>query len=242
VRVIRRRRVLSPRTRSWWSRQELRRVHEKWPYWVPKGRFRETWASWADASWNMANEAGHDAAWEREADGEPSSMMLLTVHNEELHGPVPQEVSGDVPKESVRRRALAQQLHAQLNDLAAWTGPDRLGWSVLNVPVSRLDGVQRALREAPLAAQRDPGSVLVTSGRKSGRVVMRVHGDTFSVVFHVSPGEGPVLVLLDELQGYAVRVDTDADPKGINQVWAMKWAILQAVNEVGRPRPRAVAS
>jgi hypothetical protein len=187
-------------------------------------------------------DAARDAEWERQARGEPSSMVLVTVHSEDLHGPVPQEVTGDVPKESVKRRALAQQLHAQLADPPSWTGPDRFGWSVLNVPVSRLAGVQRALEQAPLTAQHDPGSVLVTSGSRSGAVVLRLHGDTFSVVFHVSPGDGPVLVLLDELPGYAVRVDNDPDPKGLNRVWIMKWAVLQALNEMGRPRPRAAAS
>jgi hypothetical protein len=189
----------------------------------------------------MDDEAIRDAEWERQANGEPSSMVLVTVHDERLHGPVPQEVAGDVPKESVKRRALAQQLHAQLADLPSWTGPDRLGWSVLNVPVSRLAGVQRALEQAPLTAQRDPGAALVTNGTRSGAVVLRLHGDTFSVVFHVSPGDGPVLVLLDELPGYAVRVDTDPDPKSLNRVSVMKWAVLQALNEIGRPRPRAVA-
>jgi hypothetical protein len=179
----------------------------------------------------MAFEAAHDAEWERQANGEPSSMVLMTVHDEDIHGPVPQEVGGDVPQESMKRRALAQQLHAQLTDGPSWTGPDRLGWSVLNVPVSRLAAVGRALQEAPLTAQRDPGAVLVTSGKRSGAVVLRLHGDTFSVVFHVSPGDGPVLVLLDELPGYAVQVDTDPDPNSLNRVSVMKWAVLQAVNE-----------
>jgi hypothetical protein len=163
-------------------------------------------------------------------------MVLLTVHNEHVHGPVPQEVAADVPVGSRARRVLAQQLHAQLSDPPSWTGPDRFGWSVLTVPVARLDSVGRALAEAAATARRDPGSVLVTSGRRSGAVVCRVHGDTFSVVFQVSPGDGPVLVVLDELPGYAVRVDTDADPKAISRVMMMKWDVVAAMNELSTGR------
>lgn len=64
-------------------------------------------------------------------------MIVLPVHDERLHGPVPNEAPADVPAGSRKRRALAQQLHAQLADPPSWTGPDRLGWSVLDVPAAR---------------------------------------------------------------------------------------------------------
>lgn len=159
-------------------------------------------------------------------------MILLPVHDERIHDAVSQELPAGLPPEAVKRRALAQQLHAQLADAPSWTGPDRIGWSVLDVPASRLAGAQRALQEAPLTARRDPGSVLITSGRRSGAVVLRLHGDTFSVVFHVSPGDGPVLVILDELPGYAVRVDTDPAPKSIMRVMAMKFEVLRALDKM----------
>ncbi|NES17277.1 MULTISPECIES: hypothetical protein, partial [Micromonospora] len=187
-------------------------------------------------------DAVFDEEWRRQARGEPSSMILLPVHDERLHGPVSNEVPADVPAASRKRRALAQQLHAQLADPPSWTGPDRLGWSVLDVPAARLDGAARALREAPATALRDPSSVLVTVGKRSGAVVLRLHGDTFSVVFHVSPGDGPVLVVLDELPGYAVRVDTDRDPKGIMCVMAMKHEVLRAVDMTQGSRPAAAGA
>ena len=170
-------------------------------------------------------------------------MILLPVHDEALDGAVPQEVSADVPAGSGKRRVLAQQLHAQLADPPSWTGPDRFGWSVLNVAVARLDGVARALRQAPVTAGHDPGSVLVTRGRRSGVVVLRLHGDTFSVVFQAAPGDGPVLVVLDDLPGYAVRVDTDPNPRAIMQVMAMKDEVLRAVDLAQRlPSPEAAGA
>ncbi|MDQ7905974.1 hypothetical protein RB614_15790 [Phytohabitans sp. ZYX-F-186] len=183
-------------------------------------------------------DAVFDQEWDRQARGEPSTMIVLPIHDERLDGPIPQEDLSQVPAGSVKRRALAQQLHAQLADPPSWTGPDRFGWSVLDVPVARLDGVARALREAPAAAH-DPRSVLITSGKRSGHVVLRLHGDTFSVVFHVSPGDGPVLVVLDELPGYAVRVDTDPDRKAVMQVMTMKFEVLRAVDKAERSRPAA---
>jgi hypothetical protein len=98
VGVIRRRRVRPAPTRSVWARQELRRVHRAFRYWVPKGRCRQAWVHWADDSREMDDEAIRDAEWQHQANGEPSSMVLMTVHDERLHGPVPQEVTGDVPK------------------------------------------------------------------------------------------------------------------------------------------------
>lgn len=199
---------------------------------MPKARTRPEWASWADDAWNRGMDAAYDREWERQARGDPSSMILLPVHD----GRIPDAVSHDLPAgltpEAVKRRALAQQLHAQLADAPSWTGPDRIGWSVLDVPASRLAGALRALQEAPLTARRDPGSVLITSGTRSGAVVLRLHGDTFSVVFHVSPGDGPVLLILDELPGYAVRVDTDPDPKSIMRVMAMKFEVLHALDKL----------
>jgi hypothetical protein len=182
-------------------------------------------------------DAAFDSEWERQMRGEPAFAMILPVHDERLRGPVPQEVPASGPAGSAKRRALAQQLHAQLADPPSWTGPDRLGWSVLEVPAARLAGAARALREAPGTVWVDPGAVLVTVGRRSGAVVLRLHGDTFSVVFHVSPGDGPVLVLLDELPGYAVRVDTDPDPKALARVMAMKFEVLRAVDQTHRSRP-----
>lgn len=219
----------------------MRRVIYADRYRVPKGRTREAWANWADDVYNQGMDALFDEEWERQARGEPSTTILLTVHDERIDGPIPQEVPAHIPPAAQKRRALAQQLHAQLADPPSWTGPDRFGWSVLNVPASRIDGAARALEQAPLTALRDPGSVLITSGQRSGAVVLRLHGDTFSVVFHVSPGDGPVLVVLDELPGYAVRVDTDPDPKAVMRVMGMKFEVLRAVETAQRSRPAAGA-
>jgi hypothetical protein len=219
-------------------RRALRRAIGADEYRVPKARTRHAWAHWADNVYNRGVDATFDVEWQRQARGQPSSMMLVPIHHDEsLHGPVPTEVPAEAPAASRQRRALAQQLHAQLADPPSWTGPDRFGWSVLDVPVARLDGVARALEQAPVTALRDPASVLVTSGRRSGVVVLRLHGDTFSVVFHVSPGDGPVLVVLDELPGYAVRVDTDPDPKAIARVIAMRLDVLRVMDKLERSRP-----
>lgn len=211
---------------------------------MPKGRSRPAWANWADDVHNRQVDAAFDAEWQRQAAGEPDSMIMLPVHHESVHGPVPSDAPSDGvvrSAASVQRRALAQQLHAQLTDPPSWTGPDRFGWSVLDVPAARVNGVAQAIEAAPEVAQRDPGSVLVTEGKRSGAVVLRLHADTFSVVFHVSPGDGPVLVLLDDLPGYAVRVDTDPDPKGIMRVMGMKYEILRAMDVTARARPVAEA-
>lgn len=229
---VSRRRVARARVRSVRFRRACRRARAADFYRVPKGRTREAWAAWADDAFNRSVEAVHDREWQRQTRGEPPSMMLLPVHDHRREGPVSPEVPAGLSPEAVRRRALAQQLHAQLADPPSYTGPDRFGWSVLHVPASQLPGAQRALREAPLAARRDPGSVLITRGERSGAVVLRLHGDTFSVVFHVSPGDGPVLLLLDELPGYAVRVDTDPDPKGIARVVVMKFEVLRALDRL----------
>jgi hypothetical protein len=223
-------------------RRALRRALDADPYRVPKPRTRHAWAGWADDVYNRDMDAVFDQEWERQAHGEPSSMILLPVHDERIHGPIPDEVGADVPAASRHRRALAQQLHAQLADPPSWTGPDRFGWSVLDVPAARLAGATRAVEQAPATARRDPSCVLVTVGKRSGAVVLRLHGDTFSVVFHVSPGDGPVLVFLDELPGYAVRVDTDPDPKGIMRVMAMKLEVLAAIDQMQRSHPAAAGA
>ena len=223
-------------------RRALRRALDADPYRVPKPRTRQAWENWADDAYNRGVDAVFDEEWERQARGEPSSMMLLPVHDERMHGPIPDEVAADVPAASRHRRALAQQLHAQLADPPSWTGPDRFGWSVLDVPAAQLAGAARALEQAPSTARHDPSSVLVTVGKRSGAVVLRLHGDMFSVVFQVSPGDGPVLVVLDELPGYAVRVDTDPDPKGIMRVMAMVHEVLAAVDMTQRSRPAAAGA
>lgn len=117
---------------------------------------------------------------------------------------------------------LAQRLHAELTESAAGTG--ELAAAVAGDPtVVTREATCRALELAPKAAQSGTG-VLVAHG--PGGRALRLHADTFSVVFRVSPDHHPVLVMLDGWPGFAVRVDTDPDLA--DQVTAMIAGVLCA--------------
>ena len=59
---------------------------------VPKARTRRAWANWADDAWNRGMDAAYDQEWERQARGEPTSMILLPIHDERIHDAVTQEL------------------------------------------------------------------------------------------------------------------------------------------------------
>lgn len=77
----------------------------------------------------------------------------------------------------------------------------------VDVPVRMIPGLAQVLRDAPEVVADWPASaVRVARGR--GGVVIRVHGDAWSVVFRVG---GRVLVVLDSMADTALRVDRDED-------------------------------
>jgi hypothetical protein len=183
-------------------------------------------------------------AWQRREldEFENAEVIMVPVHDVRFAGPLP---AATAPAEGgserpagpagVGRRGLAQRLAAELIEAPGGIpghqtvlGHDLLSAVALTVAVSRLDGVGRALSLAPVVAQKSPGAALVAAG-KGGKAVW-VHGDTFSVVFRMSP-VAPVLVLLDELPGYAVRVDTDTDRDARNRVQAMVFGVLVALGQ-----------
>lgn len=77
----------------------------------------------------------------------------------------------------------------------------------LDVSVRAIPGLERVFADAPGVVQAWPdGAVRAVRGR--GGVVVRVHGDGWSVVFRVG---GRVLVVLDSLPESVLRVDRDRD-------------------------------
>ena len=69
-----------------------------------------------------------------------------------------------------------------------------------------------------------PGSTTIAEGAGGG--VVRMHTPLFSVVFRFYPQMAPVLVLVDAMPDYAVRVDLDESPQGRFQVMQMIGGIL----------------
>lgn len=124
-----------------------------------------------------------------------------------------------------RRRALAQRLHVDLTGSPTETGGPVAAVAANPTVVTRA-ATCRALELAPKAAQSGTG-MLVADG--PGGRVLRLHADTFSVVFRVAPGHSPVLVTLDGWPGFAVRADTDPDLA--DQVTAMIAGVLCACEE-----------
>jgi hypothetical protein len=126
---------------------------------------------------------------------------------------------------------LAQRLLADLvGDSASVPGHDLASAVSLALPVAQVPGVERALVEVAGVAQRSSAAVLVAAG--AGGTAARVHGDGYSVVFRFIPQVGPVLVLLDELPDYAVRVDVDPDPDVRNRVQVAVFGVLTGAGRV----------
>lgn len=126
--------------------------------------------------------------------------------------PVPQAAGlADVGRE---RRWLARMLAGELVDppVPHVSGHDLLSARSISLPVSRLAAVEQAMRQSVVLPLQAPGSVVVASTDQ--RDVMLVHCDTYSIVWGMDGQPSPVLVPVDELPGYAVRVDQDTSQRG----------------------------
>jgi hypothetical protein len=128
--------------------------------------------------------------------------FVLPVHDVARRGPLPIEqppelsdAGADVGRE---RRRLARMLAEEL-----------INPPVPHVPGHDLVSARSISLPVPLQA---PGSVVVASTKR--RNVMLVHGDTYSIVWGMDGQPSPVLVMVDELPGYAVRVDEDTSQRG----------------------------
>ncbi|MGH3737746.1 MAG: hypothetical protein ACRDT6_19355 [Micromonosporaceae bacterium] len=163
-------------------------------------------------------------------------VIELPVHDVRLRGPAPvSEVPPPGLSEAVlARRELALQLAAELTDppVPHTPGHDLVSAVSIEMPVSYLSSVTEALSDAPEVPFKSPEDVMYTECPGGG--VVRLHGNRFSVVFRFTPGQGPVLVLTDELPGYAARVDLDDTPDSRNRVALMIFGVLMGL---GRPVP-----
>jgi hypothetical protein len=157
-------------------------------------------------------------------------VIMLDVHDVKIHGPLPAE-SDARSSVAQRRRVLAQRLLAELvDDSASVPGHDLVSAVSLALPAAQVPGVGRALLEVAEVARRSSAAVLVAAG--AGSTAARVHADGYSVVFRFTPQVGPVLVLLDELPDYAVRVDLDPDPDVRNRVQVAVFGVLTGAGRV----------
>jgi len=144
--------------------------------------------------------------------------FVLPVHDVARRGPLPIEqppelsdAGADVGRE---RRRLARMLAEELINppVPHVPGHDLVSARSISLPVSRLASVEQAMRQSVVLPLQAPGSVVVASTKR--RNVMLVHGDTYSIVWGMDGQPSPVLVMVDELPGYAVRVDEDTSQRG----------------------------
>jgi hypothetical protein len=143
--------------------------------------------------------------------------FVLPVHDVRRRGPLPEpDTAGlsDGSQVGRERRRLARMLADELVNppVPHVPGHDLLSARSISLPVSRLASVENAMRQSVVLPLQTPGSVVVAATDR--RNVMLVHGDTYSIVWGMDGEPSPVLVLVDELPGYAVRVDEDTSQRG----------------------------
>ena len=143
--------------------------------------------------------------------GEPE-LIVLTVQRWDVHG---NEIGVSEPEglseQATVRRRLADRLAGVLTDPPyGRVGHDAVAALSVPTPVDYVPAAKQALVDAPEVAERNqPGDVRVGSG--VGGVVIRVHGEAWSLVFRLSPMMSPVLVCTDDVPGRAWRIDQDRD-------------------------------
>jgi len=152
---------------------------------------------------------------------DPRPLIALPVYNVRRHGTLPVWDPSRLSEVARARLRLARLLADELVNppVPHVPGHDLVSARSISLPVSRLASVEHAVRHAHMLPLQSPGSVTVAEG--DSRSVMFAHGDTYSIVFRLDGVPSPVLVLVDELPGYAVRVDQDPEQRGRNLISAM---------------------
>ncbi len=143
--------------------------------------------------------------------GEPDLIFLTVQRWDEQGRPVDESEPEGLSQEATARRRLADRLAQTLTDPPyGRVGHDAVAGLSVSTPVDYVPAVKEALADAPGVAQRNrPSEVRIGSG--AGGVVIRVHGDMWSLVFRLSPVMSPVLVCTDDMPGRAYRIDQDRD-------------------------------
>lgn len=156
-------------------------------------------------------------------------IIALNVHDTASAGPLPDSWPPDWADSPVRRerRILANRLAAELLDVPETSrvaGHDLFSAHVIAMRWDEVPKVALALEQAVTAPLAHPGSTMIGEG--PGGTVLRMHTPTFSVVFRFVPQMGPVLVLVDAMPDYAVRVDLDESRQGRARVIQMTAGVL----------------
>lgn len=136
-------------------------------------------------------------------------VMEILVHDVRTAGPVPEVAPAGLSQVARARRVLARRLADELvNPPVPHTpGHDLVSAHAISLPVKRLASVDQAMRDAIQVPLTQPKQVWMIEG--DGGSVTLLHGEGFSLVYRYYPVQVPMLVLVDELPGYAVRVDED---------------------------------
>jgi hypothetical protein len=156
-------------------------------------------------------------------------IIAFEVHNTATAGPLPDGWSSGWADSDPRqaRRWLANRLAAELLDPPEATrvaGHDLFSAHVIPMRWDEVPMVALALDYAVTAPRQHPGSTTIAEGAGGG--VVRMHTPLFSVVFRFYPQMAPVLVLVDAMPDYAVRLDLDKSQQGRLRVVQMTAGIL----------------
>ncbi len=108
------------------------------------------------------------------------------------------------------RMRLADRIATALSDRLAF--PGWLDALVVNTRISHAPRLRRVVEEAAEVAESAPEQALSHRQTAGTGLVVRLHGDTWSLVFRICGDEDiPVLVLDDGMPGSAWRIDADED-------------------------------
>ncbi|MEV6350925.1 hypothetical protein [Actinoplanes sp. NPDC051851] len=156
-------------------------------------------------------------------------VIAVPVHSTATAGPLPDGWAAEWADSDARRarRLLANRLAAELLDApesARVVGHDLFSAHVIAMRWDEVPMVALALEYAVTAPLQHPESTIIGDG--PGGTVVRIHTPLFSVVFRFSPQMGPVLVLVDAMPDYAVRLDLDESQEGQLRVAQMTAGVL----------------
>jgi hypothetical protein len=147
--------------------------------------------------------------------GDPDEVLLL-VEDETPAEPPPVSFTSD------RHRA-ADRVAQWLADPPRGRGNQAMS-AEIDVSVAMIPELAQVLSDVPGVVAASPAEA-VRVVRGSGGVVVRVHGDAWSVVLRVG---GRVLVVLDSMPDSALRVDRDRD--WVPEVTGMVEAVLRELD------------
>jgi hypothetical protein len=141
-------------------------------------------------------------------------VVALPAHDTRQSGGFVEPETAGFSRVDRERRRLARRLADELSEPPALRvrGHDLVSVYAISVPAVEVAAVERAMRDSVVLPLQSPGSVWVSEG--VGGQVLLAHGDSYSIVARLAPDGGPVLVLVDEVPGYAVRVDEDTSQRG----------------------------